>query len=958
MTHPVINNFFNVLPPLNGGQRAVFALGAGIFGYQILAELVHNFAQEHFENWNVPPAYATSALTLLWVGFIASSSSALSVYFCFVATGTMAFAIYRSPFHLGSPPPSGLSDMIAEAQFHPEWEYCLPNETLVPLLETALKHPDKQSVMLLGDGAIGKTLQIEHLAWMLKNKKISQGSPLEKLRIFRWDGNETADLQGLARFFKNHPNAFLFIDTQPRQLLTFCSIQFAMGRGELRLIGTATPEVFKKDFAHDDISNGLWHQLPMNESNREQCIKVLEIKIPLLVKKYGPLSITKEALDTAVLLSKFIWPTLKQPVSAFDLLNRVCPHLIRNSATSSSESSVKIDEQAIIQGSIKAQLIDKDFELSLLQKGSSPPPGLLDMEVEAQSYPEWEYCLPNEELIPVFETTLNHPDKQSIMLLGDPGTGKTLQVEHLAWRLKFKKFPKNFSLEKVRIFKWDKYNLPQKIEEVLKYFKANPHAYLFIDKNHKFAGARDFEDNELIQSAMQRGELRIIGTATPEEYTKRFAPKDTLNRLWHQLPMNEPNRLQCAQILEIKLPSLIKKYGNFNITNGALFVVAALSKMIWPKLKHPDSAFDLLNRMCCYAVKNLAPSSLSGFVTIDIQEIIQGAKSAQLIEKDFDQNRLQLILNPPKQTSTSSTQNLLPSGLTDMVAEVEAHPEWAYGANADNLISKIVMAQAESWKKSILLSGHTTNTTLLMQNLCWRIKNKKIPNIGNLDKLKIVKLNPNRLMDDGTHSSDKKKDIEKIIEYLRNRPNTICIVENASFLVKRSSFLSDEDRGSTLAIKEALSDGKLKLVGTIKGDSVLIDKDDTTQTEKLWIVHQVPELTLLQCTELLMQAKEDIARRYSGIKIDEEAIKAAAILAEAFKANKSLWEMAYDLISQGCTQELLSKNTEHSLTKEDLISVVLVQKISNDHRQKITALVDKRLNNGLLNTGDEDDGVL
>jgi ATP-dependent Clp protease ATP-binding subunit ClpA len=95
-----------------------------------------------------------------------------------------------------------------------------------------------------------------------------------------------------------------------------------------------------------------------------------------------------------------------------------------------------------------------------------------------------------------------------------------------------------------------------------------------------------------------------------------------------------------------------------------------------------------------------------------------------------------------------------------------------------------------------------------------------------------------------------------------------------------------------------------------------------------------------------MQAKEDIAHRYSGIKIDDEAIKTAAILAEAYKVNnQGLWEVAYDLISQGCAQELISQKTGPSLTKEDLIRVVLEQKMSNDSYEKIKEFVDKKLSN-------------
>ena len=966
MAHPALKNSLTFLPPLTSGQKAIFVLGTGVFAYQVLADVIHNFAQERFERWGIHPKSAAGALTLGGVAVLAFSSPSWVVYFCFVVTGILAFAIYRSPLTLGAPPPSGLLDMVAEAGSHPEWEYCLPHETLVSLIETALKHPDKQSLVLVGDSKIGKTLQIEHLAWMLKNQKLPQSSPIAKIRIFRWDDNKATDLGELLRFFKNHPDAFLFIDTQPRKLLTFYNVQAAMQRGELRLIGTATSKEYAEIFAPSDVVEGLWHQLQVNEPTSEQCMKILEIKTHLLTQKYGPLTLTKEALETAILLSKLIWPKLKQPASAFDFLNRACPHLVGNSPTTSAAMPVKIDAQDLLQAAIKAQLINQDFDIAQLQKGEPVPSGLVDMEAEAGSHPEWKYCLSHEALLHLLETTLSHPDKQSIMLVGDPGTGKTLQIEHLAWMLKNQKLPKSSPIAKIRIFRWDKYNPPKKIEEVLQFFKDNPHAHLFIDKNHKFANdssySDKFDNNQTLTPAMQRGELRLIATATPKEYTEHFAPTDILDRLWHQLPMSEPTKEQCIKILEIKLPLLIKEYGNFTITGEALLTVVALSKMIWPKLKHPDSAFDLLNRLCSWATKNLSPPSSAGVVAIDTPEILQGAKNAQLIEKEFDETQLQLVLNPSKQALATSVQDLLPSGLTDMVTEVESHPEWAYGANADLLIPKIVMAQAESWKKSILLFGHSTNTTLLIQNLCWRIKNKKLPQIKNLENVKILKLNPNQLMDDGDHGSKKKKGIKQTIEYLANRPNTICIVENASFLVKGSSFFSDKDRRSTLAIKEALSDGKLRLIGTIstlnKDNNILIDKDDAIQTEKLWIIHQVPELTLLQCAELLLQAKEDIARRYSGIKIDEEAIKTAAILAEAYRSTKSLWESAYDIVCQGCTQELLSKHSDHTLIKEDLIKVVLHQKMTNDPQEKLRELVNKKLERGLLNTGDDDDGVL
>lgn len=683
------------MTPLPGGQKVLFALGTGIFAYQILTELVHRVAQEHFENQDVNPTYVVGVLTMCCIGVIASCTSPLLIYFCFATTGIMAFILYRSPISLGSPPPSGLLDMVAAAEFHPEWGYCLPDETLLPLLETALKHPDKQNIILLGDTKIGKTLQIEYLAWMLKHKKLPKNSPLEKLRLFAWGNDDPTDvaITSILKFFKDHPNAFFFIDRIPHNLLTFGKIQSAMQRGELRLIGTATSDEYREKFASDNTLNGLWHQLPMNEPSKEQCVKILEMKIPLLLKKYGGLSVSKEALDVAILLSKMIWPKLKQPASAYDLLNRICP----------------------------------------------------------------------------------------------------------------------------------------------------------------------------------------------------------------------------------------------------------------------------------YVVTGMSPSS-SGLV-IGAKEIIQGAKEARLIENDFDLSQL----NPPKQDlSSSATQELLPVGLIDMIAQAESHPEWAYGANIDDLIPKIVTAQAESWRKSILLQGHQTNINLLIQNLAWRIKNKTLPSLALLEHIRIVRLNPNQLLNDGSYGSAKGEVVKKIIEYLVSRPNTICVIENANFLLEEPSLLSNNDRKAILAITEALSEGKLRLIGTIPGldfknkdtqnkelQIILSFESKNPQMEQYWMIHEVPELESHQCIKLLIQAKENIERRYSGIKIAEEVAKASVILAKAYKPqNKSLWESAYDLLCQGCTQKLLSKNTDSTLATQDLAIVVINQKMTKDPYRKLLEIVEKKLMADDLNISDNEDYVL
>src|SRR3569832_426721 len=184
---PLIN------PSLASEQKILFALGAGIFGYQVIAELVHKFAQQRLENWSIRPAYSTRILTLCWIGFIMTSTSLLLVQCCFIATGVMAFVIYRPPFVLGNPPlselPKGLIDMVAQVETHPEWAYGANAEDLVPKFLIAQAESWKQNILLFGH-TTNINILVQNLAWKIKNNKLPAILNLENIKKNRLDSKQ------------------------------------------------------------------------------------------------------------------------------------------------------------------------------------------------------------------------------------------------------------------------------------------------------------------------------------------------------------------------------------------------------------------------------------------------------------------------------------------------------------------------------------------------------------------------------------------------------------------------------------------------------------------------------------------------------------------------------------------------------------------------------------------------
>jgi ATP-dependent Clp protease ATP-binding subunit ClpA len=385
-----------IFPPLDPIQHFLYALGTGIFVYTI----VDRFAKEHFE-----ATKQNFGLSPLWLGFtticlVTVAGSAVGVYVPFVLTAVAVCGIYyvqnHSPKKTASTQsslPPALTDLTADAEFHPEWQYCLNSEQFIKDVAVAIKHPTKQSVMMIGKPGTGKSALAEHLAWLIKNKKLPLGHPLENkqivslahLKISSGDGlvgTVETKLDGVVEFVKQKhvicvvDEAHMLIGqnrTQGSSADTANHLKPYLARGEIRLIGATTDEDYEF-IKWDGAFERRWHPHFVTEMTSDQAVEALVMKQTYFEEHYK-VKIADETILTAVALASRIKTRTIMDV-ATDLLCTSCGNV---SVDNPEGTTPQVTKDAVIQCAVRKKIFSGTVEqlTERFRKGSSaedPPP--------------------------------------------------------------------------------------------------------------------------------------------------------------------------------------------------------------------------------------------------------------------------------------------------------------------------------------------------------------------------------------------------------------------------------------------------------------------------------------------------------------------------------------------------------------------------------------------------------
>ena len=196
--------------------------------------------------------------------------------------------------------------------------------------------------------------------------------------------------------------------------------------------------------------------------------------------------------------------------------------------------------------------------------------------------------------------------KNNPCLVGEPGVGKTAIVEGLADMIVKNRVPaclmgyRIYSLDMASVVAGSKYRgeFEEKIKKILDEAKAAQNIILFIDEVHTILGAGGAEGaidaSNIMKPIMARGEIRIIGATTFDEYKKTIEKDGALDRRFQKIQVREPSILETMDILN-GLRDTYERYHGIRISDEAIKAAAELSARYMSGRYLPDKAIDLMD---------------------------------------------------------------------------------------------------------------------------------------------------------------------------------------------------------------------------------------------------------------------------------------------------------------------------------------------------------------------------
>ena len=201
--------------------------------------------------------------------------------------------------------------------------------------------------------------------------------------------------------------------------------------------------------------------------------------------------------------------------------------------------------------------------------------------------------------------------KSNVLLVGDPGVGKTAIVEGIANAIIEDAVPEFlagyelYSLEVGSLLAGSRYrgDFEEKVKNVLDALSVKKNAILFIDEAHTMQGAgnagsgggTDFAN--MLKPAITKGNLKVIASTTWEEFYESFEKDRALMRRFYRVSVDEPSRDSTVRILS-GLSARLNDFHGVTITAEAVEAAVDNADRYIHDRKNPDKAIDLLDAAC------------------------------------------------------------------------------------------------------------------------------------------------------------------------------------------------------------------------------------------------------------------------------------------------------------------------------------------------------------------------
>jgi ATP-dependent Clp protease ATP-binding subunit ClpA len=227
--------------------------------------------------------------------------------------------------------------------------------------------------------------------------------------------------------------------------------------------------------------------------------------------------------------------------------------------------------------------------------------------------------------------SLGRRSKNNVILVGDPGVGKTAIAEGLAYNIvkgaipDFLKDYTVYNLDISAMLAGSKYrgDFEERFKMVLKALTKKGKTILFIDEAHMISGAGSAGNSandlaNMMKPALTKGNIKVIASTTWEEYRKHFEKDRALMRRFQRITVDEPTQEVTLQILK-GIKKYYESHHNVKIKEDALQASIKLSVKYQTDKKLPDKAIDLIDLACSRFNLKLADDRVIGETEIQFE---------------------------------------------------------------------------------------------------------------------------------------------------------------------------------------------------------------------------------------------------------------------------------------------------------------------------------------------------
>ena len=291
-----------------------------------------------------------------------------------------------------------------------------------------------------------------------------------------------------------------------------------------------------------------------------------------------------------------------------------------------------------------------------------------------------------EEEIEKIQLVLARRNKSNVLMVGDPGVGKTAIAEGLAKKIHDKRVPKFiqdhqvYTLDISALLAGSKYrgDFEERVKAVFAALEKKGKIILFIDEAHMMQGAGSSSQGSndmanMLKPMLTKGVIKLIASTTWEEYRKHFESDRALMRRFQRVTIDEPTAEMAVKILK-GLKKYYESHHNVKISDAAIDQAVKLSVKYMADKKLPDKAIDIID--CASARYKLKDD-----------ESMEGVE--QIVDIEQVTYELSKMINMPLETVTQKESK----NLSDLDQQMKGV---VYGQDnaVEGLLDKIFVSQA------------------------------------------------------------------------------------------------------------------------------------------------------------------------------------------------------------------------------------------------------------------------